>query len=237
MKIISDSENKDLKNYLLTILSDEIRNDQTNQIVLKLKKNKYSILNTNYKDDPLISIDYTSEKYSNRINKRMEQKDIFLKLFKKKSASILDCTAGFGRDAYLLSKLGYMVTMIEKNPIVSLVVKNALENINQERLSLYHGDSLDFLRHTNTEYDYIYFDFMFKKAKTKSLASKHDETLRCIGYREPSEERLIQLAQQMCKKSVIVKGPKNSIKSNTLKANHRIQTKLLNYDIFISSNG
>ena len=79
-------QSKDLKNYLLTILSDEIRNDQTNQIVLKLKKKKYSILNTNYKDDPFISIDYTSEKYSNRINKRMEQKDIFLKLFKKKSA-------------------------------------------------------------------------------------------------------------------------------------------------------
>jgi len=177
MKIISDSKNKDLKNYLMAILANEIRSNQTNQIVLELKKNKYSILNNNYRDDPLISIDYASEKYSNRIKKRIEQKDIFLKLFKKKPASILDCTAGFGRDGYFLSKLGYMVTMIEKNPVISLILKSALDKLKQERLLFYHGDSFDFLRHINKVYDYIYIDFMFDKSKKRSLASKHDETL------------------------------------------------------------
>ena len=250
---ISSAVKKTLENNLDIKISENLE---------KIAKNNSSILNNNYLPNIQLGSDISSNIQSIEIetpsgisgtldDTKTDNSSALLSI----SYNIIDASGrkyNYKKSKELFSKSNLEVKEIIENTMLQLftvffevgrlsdernILKNALEKINQERLSLYHGDSLDFLRHTNTEYDYIYFDFMFEKAKIKSLASKHDETLRCIGYREPSEERLIQLAQQRCKKSVIVKGPKNSTKSNRLKPNHRIQTKLLNYDIFISSNG
>ena len=75
---------------------------------------------------------------------------------------------------------------------------------------------------------------MFEKLKRNSLSSKNDETLKLISYQEKDKNRVIQMAQKIANKKVIVKEPTKSI-SNLLKPNHIIKTKLLDYNIYLGS--
>ena len=94
----------------------------------------------------------------------------------------------------------------------------------------------DYMKHSNKKYDYIYIDFMFEKLKNKSLSSKNDETLKMISFNDNDKNKIIQLAQRVSNKKVIVKEPRNSL-SDILKPNHIIKTKLLKFNIYLRNNG
>ena len=115
-----------------------------NNLTLELNNNQITLLNHNYRPPVPISIDFLSQSFIKKIDKRLSQNEIFLKIFQKKNSRILDCTAGFGRDSYLLRSLGFNLVMIEKNPIISLMLKHAVEKIQKSKFHLYHGDALDF---------------------------------------------------------------------------------------------
>ena len=130
---------------------------------------------------------------------------IFLKLFPKKNSTVLDCTAGLARDSYTLKSLGFHVTMIEKNPLLILMIRSFIKRNLISNLTLYHGNSYDFLCHTKKIYDYVYIDFMFNKIKTKSLSSKNDEFLKTICDDENNKNMIIAKAIKKCKLKVVVK--------------------------------
>ena len=64
--------------------------------------------------------------------------------------SILDLSAGLGKDSFILASLGCDVTLIERHPIVSALLENGLYRASQhalttdicQRLHLHHIDSL-----------------------------------------------------------------------------------------------
>ena len=53
-------------------------------------------------------------------------KHVLSKIFKKKQLMILDCTGGFARDSAIISSLGNNVTMIEENPVVMCLLRDAI---------------------------------------------------------------------------------------------------------------
>ncbi len=170
-------------------------------------------------------------KTSFSIDELMRDEDkIFTKLFPYNGGSILDCTAGLGRDGILLSRLGFNVTMIEKNPLLVLIIKNYLSKNKHIKSKLLYGDSLSFVRLANKQFDYIYIDFMFEK-KNNSKPSKYDLFLRSINYNESNKLYFIDEMISYCKKRLIVKEP---IKSQSDINNHdfEIKTKLIKYKIF-----
>src|SRR3990167_5790731 len=46
--------------------------------------------------------------------------------------SVLDVTAGLGRDAFILATLGCNVTMVERSPVIYEKLKSAMEQARQE---------------------------------------------------------------------------------------------------------
>ena len=236
MKITSDIINKDKSLFIENKLKDICPKIFNENILLKFEESNIHILNTNYEKPALVNISFLDKKVNDRLKIRMrDNNDIFNKIFPDKGSEILDCTAGFGRDARILDLLGYKVTMIEKSPLIILILKNALNILKDHNLTLYYGDSYDFLNHSEKEYDYIYIDFMFDKTKDKSLSSKNDEILKIISLSEKNKNRLIKLAIKKSKKRVIVKEPKHS-SSNIINANFNIKTKLINYNIYNGEN-
>tara|TARA_B100001778_G_C18522209_1_gene599427 strand:- start:21 stop:734 length:714 start_codon:yes stop_codon:yes gene_type:complete len=236
MKIVSDIINKDKSLFIENKLKDICPKIFNENILLKFEESNIHILNTNYKKPAFVNISFLDKKVNDRLKMRMrDNNDIFNKIFPDKGSEILDCTAGFGRDARILDLLGYKVTMIEKSPLIILILKNALNILKDHNLTLYYGDSYDFLNHSEKEYDYIYIDFMFDKTKDKSLSSKNDEILKIISLSEKNKNRLIKLAIKKSKKRVIVKEPKHS-SSNIINANFNIKTKLINYNIYNGEN-
>tara|TARA_Y100000768_G_scaffold365199_1_gene326278 strand:+ start:8668 stop:9354 length:687 start_codon:yes stop_codon:yes gene_type:complete len=143
---------------------------------------------------------------------------IFNKIFKKRNLNILDCTGGFARDACIISSLGNKVTLIENNPIVSIILRDAIKNIQSNKIQtifdkilVRFGNCLDFIRQTDKFYDYIYFDFMFNVSKS-ALPSKRDQFLRKITTNniEINKEIIKETLQRKNCKIII----KEHIKSN-----------------------
>ena len=231
MKIIYDKKNKIFGSYIQTILNSNPYYKKIESLELNIVNNKIELINYNYKKKVRIAVDF--------INK--ENKD-FKKIFKKKGAKILDCTAGFGRDSFILAKYGFKVTMIEKSPITILLLKNGIRKIAQkfkinDRLNLLYGDSYEFLRLSNELYDYIYIDFMFNKFKNSSLSSKNDEALKLITNDRENRVRLLDIAKDKCKYRVVVKNHKHLPSIDNINPDYQVKTKLLRYDIFLAKNG
>ena len=117
---------------------------------------------------------------------KQNKKHIINKIFKKGHSRVLDCTGGFARDSAIISSLGNSVTMIEQNPLIMKVLKDAVCRIKNNNISLIFekittklGNCLDYIKTTNKVFDYIYFDFMFNTKKS-ALPSKREQFLRLI---------------------------------------------------------
>ena len=75
-------------------------------------------------------------------------------LNKGATPTILDGTAGLGRDAFVLASLGCKVQMVERHPVVAALLDDGLQRAKQdadigawvsERMSLIHASSHDAL--------------------------------------------------------------------------------------------
>ena len=233
MKIFSDKYNKDRILFLKNIASLDIID---NKIELHFNKDKIYLINNNYKDPVKIIIDFNDKRFLEKNNTRLkDNNDIFKKIFSIKNSTILDGTAGFGRDGYLLDSMNHNVTMIDNSPIVSLLLKNALNRSGNRSITLFHGNTYDHIKHSIKKYNYIYLDFMFNKLKNSSLSSKNDETLKLISFIENDKNKIIEIAQKRAINKVVVKEPVNSL-SILSKPNHIIKTKLISYNIYLGSD-
>ena len=151
MQIFNDKKNKEFVSYFQEILDADSYYKEIKSLALKLKGNTVELINLNYKKEVAVLVDFSKE------NNNFKDNNNFKKIFKKKGASILDCTAGLGRDGFTLASNGFNVTMIEKNPIIVLLLKNGLQRFiqktkNQNKLSLLYGDSYDYL---NLKFNYF----------------------------------------------------------------------------------
>lgn len=100
--------------------------------------------------------------------------------------SVMDGTAGFGQDGLILASTGASVIMIEKNPVVALLLfyehqyMNANPNWQKllSRIQIYHGDFLngDFMA-TLPKVDRVYLDPMFPSDSYSAKVGKNMQVL------------------------------------------------------------
>ena len=72
----------------------------------------------------------------------------------KAGLTAIDATAGFGEDAFVLAAAGYDVTMIERNPVLAAMIRDALARSAGDpelaeitaRMHIIEGDSIEILR-------------------------------------------------------------------------------------------
>ncbi len=157
------------------------------------------------------------------------------------SLNIVDATGGLARDAFVMASLGAQVVIMERSPILCLLIESALiasESDAQtqaicQRMSLSRGDSIGLLLHTDlNQPDVIYLDPMYP-LRQKSAAVKKDMQLlhKLVGQTTDSTE-LLDVAMRKALKRVVVKRP---IKAEPL-SEHRltgaIKSTNTRYDIY-----
>ncbi|MDE0092320.1 MAG: class I SAM-dependent methyltransferase [Oligoflexia bacterium] len=132
--------------------------------------------------------------------------------FKNIPLSILDITAGWAKEAFLMSQLGCQVTAIESNPFVFYLVQESLEyskvDVNQLRIRL--DNSLNYLKSLKNSYHYpdvIFMDPMFEGRK-KSLSKKSLRILKEIVGKTTNKQTLFNSALLKAKKRIVVKRHK-----------------------------
>ena len=71
---------------------------------------------------------------------------------------LIDCSGGFGIDAYYFSKQFKSVFHCELNPELSAIVKHNFSTLNCTNITCYLGDSAEIINQLNQKYDCIYID-------------------------------------------------------------------------------
>ena len=200
---------------------------KSNGYQLELKKEGMSFT--------LILDEYKNILKQNRIH-------IFNKILKKSNLNILDCTGGFARDACVISSLGNEVTLVEENPVVSMLLRNAINNIQSneiknifENISIKYGNSLDFIRQTKKRYDYIYFDFMFNINKS-ALPHKREQFLRKLTTNNIKvNKEIIQETIQRTDCKIIIKEHIRSNDYEDLNIINTYKEKVVKYNLIDST--
>lgn len=134
--------------------------------------------------------------------------------------SVMDGTAGFGHDGLILASTGASVMMMERHPLMALLLLFEHEWMSRQvnwqkllsRIQIYHGDFLDAkLMATLPKVDMVYLDPMFPKNSYSSKVNKNMQVLHDLSS-PPSgddESLLLNMAKQQLSHQgkIIVKRP------------------------------
>jgi 16S rRNA (guanine1516-N2)-methyltransferase len=156
--------------------------------------------------------------------------------------TILDATAGLGADAFLLASLGCKVWLCERNPIVTILLKDAIERAtNNPQTAAVFKHSMSFVGSDINQAkqilsqapDVIYLDPMYPKPTKKRSANvkKEMQIMRTLLTPDDDASEWLEIARNWSKK-VVVKRPSwakplaEDMQGSVESKNHR-------YDIFM----
>jgi 16S rRNA (guanine1516-N2)-methyltransferase len=134
--------------------------------------------------------------------------------------TVIDATAGLGRDSFVLAQLGCAVRMIERSAVVAELLRDGMRRGERDeevreviaRMSLMAGDAKEYLLHLSEAErpDVVYLDPMHPE-RSKSAAVKKEMRLfrELVGGDEDAVE-LLQAALKSAKKRVVVKRPRKA---------------------------
>ncbi len=196
-----------------------------------------------------ISIDFAEGKTQHRrLHGGGKGQDIAkaIGLNKISEPTVLDLTAGMGGDAFVLATLGATMTMVERNPVVHALLKDALDRAQlktdtelQEilaRLSLIKQHATDYLNHLN-EADYpdvIYLDPMFPTRNKSAQVKKEMQFFHDIVGTDEDSEAVFLLALNKAKKRIVVKRPRLAEKlTESVQPAFEITGKSTRYDVYL----
>ncbi len=133
--------------------------------------------------------------------------------------TVLDATAGLGRDAFVLATLGCNVTLIERHPVVYLLLKSGLQSAQGEieiadimaRMALMQGNSIDLLSRWDSlgkaQPDIVYLDPMFPHSTASAEAKKEMKLFRSLVGADIDEDQLWEQADSIARCRIVVKRP------------------------------
>lgn len=164
----------------------------------------------------------------------------------KFSPNVLDVTAGLGSDGFVLSSLGCKVQLLERNPIVYLLLKDGLDRAGKEgandadltaiigRITLTEVNSCNYLDSIEAPErpDVIYLDPMFPPRKKSAQVKKEMQALHQIVGEDEDASQILEKALDKAIYRVVVKRPVNSDYLAMLKPNYSLEGKSTRYDIF-----
>ncbi len=200
-------------------------------------------------------VDFSTNSFLYRCNKITQKTEKLLQAFKippsNNHYSILDITAGFATDGFLLACQGAEVTLLENNLIVYQAVNDAIQRLQTtqnlqtiiNRLKIIYIDSRDFLEKciaNKRQYNAIYIDPMFPVKGKTSKAKKELQLLQklitnnTLSYDNISQiNDIIKLAKQVVMEKIVIKAPKQLNKISDFQENYCIYGKTCCFYVYL----
>ncbi|MDQ8040120.1 MAG: class I SAM-dependent methyltransferase [Rickettsiella sp.] len=212
--------------------------------ILKVSEQGLYLQNKEQKNSWNLQIDFLKGEIGYRLRHIKGQKQLLLKaigLKPKPKIEILDLTAGWGNDGFVLAQLGFSVTLLERSPIIHALLADGLHRaLNHEKhshlnIKLIHSDSIIFLKQIlkiKKFPDVIYLDPMYPHLNKSALARKEMCLLRKIVGDDVDAINLLPLALT-CTKRVVVKRPRLAAFLAELPPHHSIFGKQHRFDIYL----
>ncbi|MGV3345240.1 16S rRNA (guanine(1516)-N(2))-methyltransferase RsmJ [Enterobacteriaceae bacterium LUAb1] len=155
--------------------------------------------------------------------------------------SVVDATAGLGRDAFVLAAVGCRVQMLERHPVVAALLDDGLIRGYQdpeigcwlrERLSLLHASSLETLTLLTEKPDVVYLDPMYPHKQKSALVKKEMRIFQALVGADTDADGLLLPARQIAHKRVVVKRPDYAPPLAEIATLNHIPTKNHRFDIY-----
>lgn len=157
--------------------------------------------------------------------------------------SIVDATAGLGRDAFLLASAGAAVTLIERSPEVYALLQGALDQAAAEspelaevvaRMTLVHGDARDHL--PDLRPDVVIVDPMHPPRRNTALVKKEMRLLSAIVGADEDADELMRIALTSARERVVLKWPLRAAPLlASPKPSHQFAGKTVRYEVFMTA--
>lgn len=133
--------------------------------------------------------------------------------------TVIDATAGLGRDAFVLACLGCTVRLLERSPVIAALLRDGLERAAQdatigalvaERLQLQVADAQLYLQQLNPDQrpDVVYLDPMYPHRRKSALVGKEMRLLRQLVGDDQDASELLAAAWRCARQRVVVKRPR-----------------------------
>ena len=158
---------------------------------------------------------------------------------------VVDGTAGFGKDSFILANLGCFVTLCERDFVIAKMLEHAIESAkhNSEQLLAESGSRMSLVRndvrsisHEILDHaDVIYLDPMFPHKKNNALSKKEIELLKSLqppAVLDFEHEDLLEWALDQKVGRVVFKRPIRSKPVGKRSPSHQLLGKIIRYDVY-----
>lgn len=134
--------------------------------------------------------------------------------------TVLDATAGLGRDAFVLAALGCRVTMVERQPVIAALLADGLERARQaggevaviaDRMQLLQADAITAMTGWGEQLpQVIHLDPMFPHRDKSALVKKEMRIFRPLAGDDTDAPALLAAALGLASHRVVVKRPRKA---------------------------
>ncbi|MFT0213453.1 class I SAM-dependent methyltransferase [Pseudomonas sp. F1_0610] len=155
--------------------------------------------------------------------------------------SILDATAGLGRDAFVLACLECNVVMIERQPVIAKLLEDglarALANLDTQiiaqRMRLLQGDAINLMQSWQLETpQVVHLDPMFPHREKSALVKKEMRLFRPLVGDDLDAPKLLSTALALASHRVVVKRPRKAPCIEGPKPSYSLEGKSSRYDVY-----
>ena len=199
------------------------------------------------KHETPIKVDFNSAKLYQRSHESGAAKQMLAKAVGIKPGyrpSIVDATAGLGRDSFVLASLGCHVTMIERHPIVAELLLDGLQRAarhpeSQEVINRIKFHPMQAVEHLaaiaeNDRPDVVYLDPMFPHRNRSAQIKKEMRLFQSMVGVDEDVTVLLGAALRCARKRVVVKRPSKGEGVAGKEAHLVLTGKSTRYDVYFN---
>lgn len=223
-KFVSPSDYQFLEQYYVIDASAAWR--------LDFVGDSYQLSNTTL--DLQMNVDFRSGNYRHR-NEYIGKEPLLkaIKIKQKLPQSVIDTTPGVLKDSFMLAGRGIHVVAIERNPILYVMIKHALSQVDTP-IDYYFGDAKHILGEHQA--DIIYLDPMYPPKKKSAQVKKDMQILHHVIGDDDDAAELLNTARQHAQQNnarVVVKRPNYAEPLGNKKPSHTSQTGATRFDVYL----
>ena len=163
-------------------------------------------------------------------------------LKKREPLTVLDATAGWGRDSLVLASLGCCVLMVERQSIIVALLRDALRRLQHDQawgahlhIDLHQADAIAYLQNLpETDYPHvIYLDPMHPERTKTALVKQEMRLLRDLVGNDVDSDALLHAALGHAKRRVVVKRPRLAPPLGNVPADIVYPARRVRFDVYL----
>ena len=161
-------------------------------------------------------------------------------LHKRSDPTVLDATAGLGRDGFTLAALGAHVTLIERQPLFAALLADARQRALADpqwqaaaaRTEVLEGDAVALMR-GERRWDVVHLDPMYPHRGKQALPQKEMQLLRELTGGDPDADALLAPALACARQRVVVKRPSHAPFLAGQAPSYQLEGTQARYDVYV----